>query len=287
MLRPFVLALVLVLGVSATALAQTESAPTEIEVEIGLDGWVERSQPVPISATIRSELLFAGTLVLENGRSVVDVEVEVPAAGEKSYEVLVSPTMADGPITARLLAVGVEEAIVVTRVRPREATDSVLVGTFHAPRVQLPETTPVAEVPVIEVPLDDLSVALDPLDYVVAGSALTATPELLAWVAGGGQLVTTTRDVDGLELGPEETVVHGVSRFRVGNGAVLVVDDLGSAWTDLLAPAARRLPTSESWSQPDALLARAASSSVDNALASANILYWLGAYAIVAGPVNL
>ncbi|CAN5833221.1 hypothetical protein BH18ACT6_BH18ACT6_03430 [soil metagenome] len=288
MIRQLVLALILILGVPATALAQgSEAAPTELEIDIGLDGWFDRSQPVPISATVRSELLFAGTLVLENGRSVVEIEVEVPAGGEKSYEVLVSPTMADGPVTARLLAIGVEQPAVVTRVRPREATDSILVGTFDAALVQLPATTAVGEVPVIDVPVDDLSVGLDPLDYLVAGPSFTATAELVAWVSAGGQLVTTARGVDSLELGLEEPLADDVSRFRMGNGAVLVGDNLASEWTRLLAPTTRGLQSSEPWSQPDALLARAASSSVPNALTSSNILYWLALYAIVAGPVNM
>jgi hypothetical protein len=52
-----------VLLVLATPLhAQTTQTSIEIEATIGLDGWIDHSRPVPVEVTIRSEVLFAGTL---------------------------------------------------------------------------------------------------------------------------------------------------------------------------------------------------------------------------------
>lgn len=290
MLNRLCLATVVLLALATPVHAQTTQTSIEIEATIGLDGWIDDSRPVPVEVTIRSEVLFAGTLELQSGGSIVTVAVEVPAGGEKTYQIMVSPTITDALITIGLMPAGLEESVSTLRVQPRRAVDSVLIGTLGVEGIDLPTRTVIGEVPVVEVPIDDVT-AIGALDYLVIGSGVVVTDELLQWVAGGGRLVMSSGAIAGVDLGGGTVVdeVNGV-RFDLGRGEVVAVDDLTSpdaAWSRTLQPVRSMASVSDPWSSAEVQMLRAASSSVPGALVSPTILIGLAVYAAVVAPVNL
>lgn len=269
--------------------AQTSSV--EIEATVGLDGWIDHSRPVPVEVTIRSEVFFSGTLQLQSGTSIVTVRAEVPAGGEKTYPLLVSPTITDALLTLRLVPAGQEEAISSLRVQPRRAVDSVLIGTLGIEGLDLPTRTVVGDVPIVEVPIEELTAGIGALDYLVIGSGVVVTDELLDWVAEGGRLVMSSDAVTRVDLGAGKVVddIKGV-RFDLGSGEVVAVDDLTSqdaAWPRSLQPVRSMASVSDPWSSAEVQMLRAASSSVPGALTSPTILIGLAVYAAVVAPVNL
>ena len=292
MLKRLGLAIVVFFALATPVYAQTTQSPSiEIEATVGLDGWIDHRHPVPVEVSIRSEVLFSGMLQLQSGASILTVPVEVPAGGEKTYQLMVSPTITDALITLSLVPDGQEESISSLRVQPRRAVDSVLIGTLGIDGLDLPGRTVVGDVPIVEVPITDLTVGLGPLDYLVIGSSVVVTDSLLTWVADGGRLVMSSGAIDRIDLGAGQVVdeINGI-RFDLGGGEVVAVDDLtdqDAAWSRSLQPVRSVASISDPWASAEVQMLRAASHSVPRALVSPMILIGLAIYAAVVAPVNL
>lgn len=284
--------LILALGLSGPVSAQT-SDPSfiDMEVSVGLQGWVDHNAPVPVAVTVRSDVLFSGILQLQSGRSTVEVGAEVPAGGEKTYELVVSPTMTAGLITFRLVPAGQDDAVATVRVQPKQSSDSVMVGTLEADGLVLPARTAIGEVPIVEVPLANLAVDLGPLDYLVLGASVVLTEDVLGWISQGGYLVVDSGSLDELNLGSgEEIAGSGITRFESGDGLILAADDLrdpDAPWTRSIQPIGTNFRVLDPWSQSEVQLLRAASSDVPTVFASPALLVGLAVYSIVVAPVNL
>lgn len=268
----------------------TEPADISLEASIGLDGWVEFSEPVLLRVTVRSELLFSGSLELRQGRGVVTTPVEVPAGGEKAYELLISPTMATQPITVQLVTAD-DAKVASARVGPKDPVGQLLVGSLgFAKEIDLPRATSIASVPIVEVRLDETDTHLAVLDYLVVASGARVPESVLSWVADGGRLVVqpgVANDMVGTSAIADE------SRPNVyGLGAGWILEQSESTpsaeeWGSLLVPFREEQHLSDFWESAEVQMIRAASNSGKPVLPYSGTLIGLVVYAIVVAPLNL
>jgi len=286
------LALTVLSLVWVPAVAQdTGSDSISIEADIGLDGWVELSGPVRLRVTIRSELLFAGSLELRHGRAEVTSAVEVPAGGEKTYELLISPTMATRALTIELAPSSDDSAVTSIRVQPKDPNGKLLVGTMgFLEELDLPRDTTIASVPVVEVPVADGEGDLASLDYLVVGRGVPVTDSMLRWVADGGRLLVqpgTSAEVLGTSRVADEM---RPGAYRLGDGQVLEQSRPNPSteeWASVLVPFREEHHLSDFWVSSEVQMIRAASNSAKAGIPYSGVLIGLVVYAVAVAPVNL
>lgn len=286
------LALTVLMIVCVPAVAQTTEHETiSLEADIGLDGWVELSEPVRLRVTIRSELLFSGSLELRHGRAEVTTAVEVPAGGEKTYVLLISPTMATRALTIELVQSSDDSTVASIRVEPKDPNGNLLVGTMgFLDDLDLPRDTTIASVPVVEVPVADGEGDLAPLDYLVVGGGVPVTESMLRWVADGGRLLVqpgASAEVVGTSSVADE-MRPGV--YRLGDGQVLEQSRSTPSteeWASVLVPFREEHHLSDFWGSSEVQMIRAASSSAKAGIPYTGVLIGLVVYAVVVAPVNL
>lgn len=287
-----VLALTALLSFRDAALAQTTPpADISLEAEIGLDGWVELSQPVRLRVTVRSELLFSGAMELRHGRAEVVTPVEVPAGGEKTYELLISPTMATQALTVQLVAAADGTRVASVRVQPKNPTGQILVGSLgFAGELDLPRATSIASVPIVEVRLDDSDAELAVLDYLVVAGGAQVPESVLRWVTDGGRLVVQPGSASALVATPEIGEQRLPGAYSLGAGQILEQRrsiPSNEEWASLLVPFREERHLTDFWGSTEVQMIRAASNSAKAWLPYSGTLVGLVVYAIVVAPVNI
>ena len=235
--------------VASPAWSQNE-APVQLEAEIGLDGWIDDTEPSLLRVTVSSDVLAAGHLEIDGLGGETTIPIEVPAGSAKTYNLYLEPTVSGSTITVRYFPTGSDRALIATQVRPRQPADVVLVGIFQQPDLNLPPLTD-GDLRVEEIFLDTLDVDLAPLDYLILGRAADDEEALAGWIEGGG----------------------------------VVIEDPGVVPT--LWPRARNLePMDFGWSQPSARMVQAAAALHPRGFADLRLLGLIGLYGVLAGPVN-
>src|SRR5688572_17049011 len=91
----------------ATPLAQ--ESPITMTARAGLAGFVDARRPIDLAVTIGADVLFTGNLEVRQGNAILQIPVEVPAAGEKTYKVRLAPPVGSVQTRLRLFADGVAD----------------------------------------------------------------------------------------------------------------------------------------------------------------------------------
>lgn len=282
----------LVMAVCALAIpAVAQSAATDLDAGVGLDGWVAGNRPMHVQAVIDSDVLFVGDMQVAYGGVVTRVPVEVPAGGSKTYDVAIRPPVGAGNIEVRLVDAD-GDRVATSNLRPRVATEEIVVAVDGGDDViaRLGATrTAIDNVPVVPVAVTGIGADLSAVSYLVVESN-SMPDEQWDWVRSGGRLVADPRLVDAAPVPLEsvESRVSGVDWYRYGEGEVIGADLSSADWSQLIRPAPIQLVSTDSWSSAENQLTRAATGASDDGFAT---LPWLlgaiVAYAAVVGPLNL
>lgn len=289
------------------SIAAQEGRPeVRMTVEGGIEGWVDPRWPMTLTARIHSDLLLVGELLVVQGQELARVAVEVPAGGARTYQVVVAPHTGQGAVLLRLVPEGApdDEPVASAFFRPRVASDEILVGLVDLSGLEpvLGEVrSAVSGEPVTPVGIEDSSMRLEtgefhPLSYLVLDRPRPLPPPTVAWLKGGGRLVTTSAALDSMDLdavpwGSFPGVEGSVGWYGVGEGEVVALDTLlghdPQLWARLLRPLP--LPTDRQDGFQEG-----SGSAIQTALAvetQTPSYPWLPlvvvAYALVVGPLNL
>lgn len=284
---------------AATSLAQTTEpeGPIAMEATAGLANYVDGRGPVDLAVTISADVLFAGNLEVRQAASLILVSVEVPAGGEKTYNLVVPPPIGSTQARLRLFATGSDQPILSRSLQLRVAQAQALVAVMGPPEVLAAvdrATVRVTEADVIAaaVTAERLAIGLTPARYLVLSPATAIPPATLDWLRAGGRLVVDEEEVArlGLDLGaplPDGDSVH----YRVGLGSVIAVDDVSGLdsieWSQVIRPGPMELSPRDSWQSPDLQMMGAATNAGDQRVP--RLPWLLGAvvlYALLIGPVN-
>jgi hypothetical protein len=287
-----VLVLTALLAPRGPAVAQdSEVADVSLEATIGLEGWVDLSGPVHLRVTVRSELLVSGILELRHGRAEVSTPVEVPAGGEKTYDLLISPTMAARTFTIQLVAIPDDTVVADTRVQPRDPIGRLLVGTLgFFGELDLPSSTAIASVPIEEVRVDANASDLAVLDYLVVAGGAEVSESVLQWVAEGGRLLVQPNAAQAVAGASAIADTRRPGVYKLGAGQILEQSQPSPSegeWASLLVPFREEQHLTDFWGSTEVQMIRAASNSAKAGLPYSGALVGLVIYAIVVAPVNL
>jgi len=275
------------------AAAQQDSA--RLSATVGIDGWVSGNEPLTVRATIDAELLVVGTLRVSYGGAVTEVQVDVPAGGSKTYDILLRSAFRNGSVQVALFDAD-GERLASQSIRPQVADDEVIVGVAG-------DTGLTTTLSALQTSIDGLSITaldvsqslpradLDALGYLISRDIDNATWD---WVSDGGRLVTTSGELSEapLSLEPIGTVPGTeVEWYSAGSkGEVFLLDGVAvpGDWTKVIRPLPLRLIPNEQWGSPEGSLVQAATNSGEAGLAN---LPWLPfamvGYLLLIGPVNL
>ncbi len=288
-------AAVMLVGPGLSARAQTG---IQVDATAGIGGYAAPNEPLVVSVTVNSEVLFAGEIELNASGALIRVPAEVPAGSTKTFDII-APPFAGQVTRVRLYATGVEVPVATTVLQLRLPGDDLLVGVHGFGNEVVQQLgrvrTDIADVPVQAIGLSSLSAPFDPLGYVVAGELGDDPGPLLDWVDKGGRLITTD-GVAGLDIAGGSGLraagrMWGGTLYGYGDGEILMVDDiadLSDSWSSVLRPIPVEVANRDPWQTPERALAQAASNSGGS---KAQSLPWLLAamagYALLVGPVNL
>ena len=297
----------LALVAGGVVVSQEERPEVRLVVEGGIDGWVDPQWPMTLTARIEADILLVGELLVVQGQELARVEVEVPADGARSYEVVTAPPANQGAILLRVIPDGAEDSDPVASAffRPRVAANEILVGLVGLSRLEqvLGEVrSAVSGVPITPVEVDNPQTRLEEgrfhqLGYLVMDRPGPLPSATVSWLKGGGRLVTTSAALEtmGLEAawwGTFPGVGVEVDWFGVGEGEVLALDSLSGLDSQLWATLLRPLPLPTG--RQDRFMEGPASSLTRAALAvetETPSYPWLPlvvvVYAVVIGPLNL
>ena len=275
------------------ARAQEESA--QITATVGIEGWVAGDEPLTVHAKIDAELLVTGVLRVSYGSAVTEIDVDIPAGGSKTYDILLRSPFRNGSVQVILFDAD-GQRLASQSITPQVAEDEVIVGVAGDPGL----TTTLSA---LQTSIDGLSITaldvspplprtdLDALSYLVSRDVDQTTWE---WVSDGGRLVTTAGELSEspLSLDPIDTVPGtDVEWYSAGTrGEVFLVDGVGASedWTKVIRPIPLKLIPTDQWGSPEGSLVQAASNSGDAGLADLPWLpFALVAYLLLIGPVNL
>ena len=305
------LTLVLVLGgivltPVGLAVGQEETPEVRLTVDGGIDGWVDPRWPMRIHAQIETDILLVGELLVVQGQELARLEVEVPANGARTYEVVTAPPADQGAILLRVIPQGAgdNEPVASAFFRPRVARNEILVGVIGPSRLEqvLGEVrSAVSGSPItpVSVPGPDERLEegdLHQLSYLVLDRPRPLPPATVSWLKGGGRLVTTaaslqTMGLDASTWGRFPGVEAQVDWYGVGAGEILALDSLSGQGTRLWASLLRPLPSTIDrqlgfMDRPISLTQTALAVESDTPGYP-----WLPVvvvvYAVVVGPVNL
>ena len=306
------LALVFTVGLMAMTLgglvsAQEQRPEVRLEVEGGIDGWVEPGWPMTLTVRIEADLLLVGELLVVQGEELLRVEVEVPANGARTYEVVTAPPAGPGAILLRVIpnSADDDEPVASAFFRPRMAGDEILVGVVGLPRLDqvLGEVrSAISGVPITPVTVEGAEELLEKgefhqLSYLVLDRPRPLPSATVSWLQAGGRLITTSTAFETMQLeavfwGSFPGVAPRIGWHGVGEGEVLVVHNLSGldsqSWARMLRPTSLSVGQQVAFEEgPSSSLTQAALS-VENETPS---YPWLPlvvvVYAVVVGPVNL
>jgi hypothetical protein len=286
----------ILLGPAAAAgAAQT---PVTIAIAAGVSGYVHPQRPVEVSVTISSDVLISGTLQVKLRDSTVDIPVEVPAAGVKTYTSVVPAPLAREAVRVRLLVDGQVVADESTQLKVPE--DETLVGVVGAPELDgllKRVESIVTERPVVPIDLaaDSLDGYLDPIAYLVLADPVELPPSAVRWLHQGGRLVIESDSLSRIGIDPgagDPQAEADATIYRVGQGEVITVAAIGAIdaeqWAEVLRPSPVEVAFRDSWQTPDQQLMSSATAATDQRVPE---LPWLLAavvlLAVVLGPVNM
>jgi hypothetical protein len=288
------------LAVFATVSLPMEAATAQqddarLSATVGIDGWVPGDAPLTVRATIDADLLVIGILRVSYGGAVTEIEVDVPAGGSKTYEILLRSAYRNGSVQVALFDADGKRLASQT-VRPQVADDEVIVGVAGDSGL----TTTLSA---LQTSIDGLSITaldvsqplpradLDALGYLVGRDVDDITWE---WVSDGGRLVTTRGELadSPLSLEPVGSVSGtDVEWYSAGiKGEVFLLDGVAASedWTKVIRPLPLKLIPNDEWGSPEGSLVQAAANSGEAGLAN---LPWLPfamvAYLLLIGPINL
>ncbi len=298
------LALIIIAGLLLAAIAApagAQSAP-DVDAEIGLDGYVDPNQPIPIRVELSSPVLWVGTLRASLGSQQASTEIEVPAGGVKVYDLqLAAPgSNVNRQIRLAFTPDGQETPSDTVNVQIRFATSVELVAAINGDQfvdvLSQARTTGVGlDVDVAEI--SAVTPSLGVASYLVTGrgglDGLSAdeVTDLEGWLTDGGRLIGAADDVQrvGTPDGPSVTF-GGADIAPYGRGEIITVDPTSlsvDAWSDVLRPTPT-LFISQNFGNPVGFdLFQAATG--DSTAGTPQIPWLFGglvAYALLVGPIN-
>lgn len=289
----------LLLATGSPAAAQ---AVPEVTAEVGLDGYVDPYQPIPIIVELTSPVLWVGTLDASLGSQRTSVEIEVPAGGNKVYElVLPAPgSNVNRQIRLRFTPEGSETVAETVNVQVRFPSDVELVAVLSGPGLldTLDQARTVgvgSDIDVAEI--TEITPALGIASYLVTGRGgldgldNEQMSQLERWILDGGRLVGAAGDIARVGAADGPAVVSGgASIAPFGDGELIEVDPNSltvDQWSDVIR-STPGLFISQNFGQPAGFdLFQAATG--DSAAGAPQIPWLLGglvAYAVLVGPVN-
>lgn len=291
--RTLVVASLLAAVAAGPVQAQAADDPSlEVDVEVGLDGWINGVDPVPLEITVRSDLLFVGEIRIATAGSPVLVKAEVPAGGTKTYQLLLSGLLADRNLRIELVPDGATEPAESLTIRPELADDEVLVAANEIGKaLDLPATTEIGDRPIELIQLPQAESDPGPAHYFLVDGVTSLSDGQRRWLARGGTLVVEDEDLE--QLARNEQLLSDPlrpDRLTLGTGNVLVVGDFqmtAEEWQGLLRGRASRVEVDDPWSSSETSMLQAAGASRSEGLARPGPLIALGIYALVVAPVNL
>lgn len=271
--------------------------PIRVTASAGLAGYVDARRPVELAVTIAADVLFAGTLEVSQGEAILQLAVEIPAAGEKTYVVRVPPPIGSVQTRIRLFEEDVEAPVATSNLQlkaPQAQTVVAVIGPAELVATVEEATVGITESEVVTAAVDDavLERGLAPARYLVLDRGRELPDATRDWVLQGGRVVVEPNQVSdlGLDLGAAATS-EGHPVYQVGQGRVIGVSDMlglnPAEWSVVMSPTPLVLAPRDVWQSPDLQLMMAATSGGDQRIPS---LPWLFAavvgYAILVGPVN-
>jgi hypothetical protein len=282
-------------GENGETLAQ--ESPIRMSARAGLAGFVDARRPIDLAVTIGADVLFIGSLEVRQGTSIVEIAVEVPAAGEKTYTVRLAPPVGSVQTRLRLFADGVTDPAATTNIQLRAPLDETVVAVSGPP--ELVATIDEAAVAVtgseiIAAPIDSpgLETGPYPARYLVIDQPRALPTATRAWINSGGRVIVANDVAASLELELGNPIPAGAqSTHHVGSGLVITVPSLTAIdvddWSKLINPTRIVVAPRDVWQSPDLQLMSAATSAGDQRIPG---IPWLFAavigYAVLVGPVN-
>jgi len=317
--RAGTLAMIVALSLVIVVPSATAQPREIIQASAGLTGFYTQGRPAPIDIVINADRLISGELRvrtdLSSGSPVISIPVEVAGGSVKRYSTVLptSPWNEIAVVRVELRSDG--EIIDSTQVQLRAATDQVLVAVLPgvASARDLPGTASLVgrsgTARLASLGLDVLGaesapapgiVVLEAFDVLVArtGDLQAMAPGtlfgVLAWVAGGGELLIDDPPQAELPAALATDRPDGAEHWPIGNGLVRLTSGRAQAgdWSSILLPTPIRrwAPPSPglSWLGPDSgasvssAIATDAGFRLPSGMAFAAII---GAYVVLVGPL--
>lgn len=146
--------------------------PIRVTASAGLAGYVDARRPVELAVTIAADVLFAGTLEVSQGEAILQLAVEIPAAGEKTYVVRVPPPIGSVQTRIRLFEEDVEAPVATSNLQlkaPQAQTVVAVIGPAELVATVEEATVGITESEVVTAAVDDavLERGLAPARYLV------------------------------------------------------------------------------------------------------------------------
>jgi hypothetical protein len=282
---------------SNTSEVLAQESPIRMSVRAGLAGFVDARRPIDLAVTIGADVLFIGNLEVRQGTSIVQIDVEVPAAGEKTYMVRLAPPVGSVQTRLRLFADGVTDPAATTNIQLRAPQDETVVAVIGTPELiatidEAAVAVTGAEIVTAAVDAAALEMGPYPARYLILDQAQVLPEATRSWIASGGRVIVADDGVSALELElGSPIVVGGQSVHTVGAGMVIAVPSLTSLevdeWSTLINPTRIVVAPRDVWQSPELQLMSAATSAGDQRIPG---IPWLFAavigYAVLVGPVN-
>lgn len=274
-----------------------QESPIRMSARAGLAGFVDARRPIDLAVTIGADVLFIGNLEVRQGTSVVQIDVEVPAAGEKTYMVRLAPPVGSVQTRLRLFADGVTDPAATTNIQLRAPQDETVVAVLGSPELvatidEAAVAVTGAEIVTAAVDAAALEIGPYPARYLILDQAQALPEATRTWIASGGRVIVADDGVTALELElGSPIVVGGQSVHNVGAGLVISVPSLTALevddWSTLINPTRIVVAPRDVWQSPELQLMSAATSAGDQRIPG---IPWLFAavigYAVLVGPVN-
>ena len=263
----------------------------------GLAGFVDARRPIDLAVTIEADVLFTGNLEVRQGNAILEVPVEVPAAGEKTYTLRLAPPVGSVQTRLRLFADGADDPAATTSLQLRAPLDETVVAVMGSPELaaiidEAAVAVTESEIVTATINAGVLEIGPYPAQYLVMDD-VTALPDATrTWLSGGGRVIVPVGELDSLEVDLGSPIlVQGESFHRVGRGQVVGVPSITGLeladWSRLINPTRIMISPRDAWQSPELQLMQAATSAGDQRIPG---IPWLFAavvgYAVLVGPVN-
>ncbi len=274
-----------------------QESPIRMSARAGLGGFVDARRPIDLAVTIGADVLFIGNLEVRQGTTIVQIAVEVPAAGEKTYMVRLAPPVGSVQTRLRLFADGVTDPAATTNLQLRAPQDETVVAVSGSPELiatidEAAVAVTGSEIVTAAVDAAALEIGPYPARYLVLDQAQALPEATRAWITSGGRVIVADDEVAALELELGTPIaVGGQSIHNVGTGLVISVPSLTAldvdGWSSLINPTRIVVAPRDAWQSPELQLMSAATSAGDQRIPG---IPWLFAavigYAVLVGPVN-